>query len=333
MPEFRKWRSINKFSDAYAKAQKFGVKKFWYRGKIKLHGTNSGIHIENGEIFAQKRTDFITVYDDNCGFANFVSNLRLRDNEFANNSGLVIYGEWAGPGVQKNDAVTKICEKTFFVFSVMYLETGEVYYEPGDLEEMLHFLFEGDLKEQNIRVIPWYTETLEIDFSRQNPCQTFVDNVMKEVDEKIAVEDPYIKETFAIEGPGEGLVFYGLGGETFDCTPLPRSVLLDYMFKAKTESHSVQKEKNRNHVAPERPDGIDDFIDMFFTEARFEQMLNQIGGEATREKTGQFMKAVMSDVHKESQQEILLCDFEWKIVPKYATPRVKSWWFAKCDQL
>jgi hypothetical protein len=72
---------------------------------------------------------------------------------------------------------------------------------------------------------------------------------------------------------------------------------------------------------------------MFFTEARFEQMLRQIGGRAEKEKTGQFMKAVMSDVHKESQQEILISDFEWKDVPKYAAPVVKQWWFAKCNQL
>lgn len=31
MPEFRKWKSINKFSDAYVLANKMGVKKLLFR--------------------------------------------------------------------------------------------------------------------------------------------------------------------------------------------------------------------------------------------------------------------------------------------------------------
>lgn len=329
MPEFRKWKSINKFSDAFVKAQKFGVQKFKYRGKIKLHGTNSGIQFENGIAYPQKRSDFITVYNDNCGFAKFVSELDFAAPE----ENMIVYGEWAGPGVQKTDAVTKIDHKTFFVFSVLDIANQVMVVDPDEIEEMLTPVFGENMQEKNVCILPWHTEELELDFSRQNQCQKFIDDVMKEVDEVIANEDPYIKQTFGVEGPGEGLVMYGIAGQQFDGTALPYDVLLDYIFKAKTESHSVQKSKNRNHVAPERPEGIDDFISIFYTEQRFEQMLNQIGGEATREKTGDFMKAVMSDVYKESTQEILLADFEWKDVPKYAAPVVKTWWFKKCDVL
>jgi hypothetical protein len=34
-----------------------------------------------------------------------------------------------------------------------------------------------------------------------------------------------------------------------------------------------------------------------------------------------------------TEQEILFADFEWKDVPKYAAPVVKTWWFKKCDVL
>lgn len=329
MINFRKWKSINKFSDAFVKAQKFGVKKFKYRGKIKLHGSNAGIHFENGEMKPQKRSSFITIYDDNCGFAKFVSELSIHNI----NNNMIVYGEWAGPGVQKTDAVTKIPQKTFFVFSVYDIDNDVMIIEPEEIEEIVVDIFGENYSNQNIVVIPWHTDEIELDFSRQNKCQKFIDGIMKEVDDVIANEDPYIKQLYNIEGPGEGLVMYGIAGQQFDGTAIDADVLFDYIFKAKTESHSVQKSKDRNHVAPERPEGIDDFIDMFYTEQRFEQMLNQIGGKATREKTGEFMKAVMSDVYRESEQEILLADFEWKDVPKYAAPTVKNWWFKKCDEL
>lgn len=327
--QFHKWKSINKFSDAYFQAQKFGVQKFKYRGKIKLHGTNAGIHFQNGSVYPMKRSGFITVYDDNCGFAKFVSEL----NGSLHGTDMIVYGEWAGPGVQKTDAVTQIPQKTFFVFSIYDIENDVMVIEPEVIEDIVTSIFGERFEDKNIYVLPWQTEEIEIDFSRQNSCQKFISGVMHQIDTDIAKQDPYIKEIFGVEGPGEGFVFYGTAGQQFDGTALDQDILLNYIFKAKTESHSVQKTKSRDHVAPEKPEGIDDFIDTFYTEQRFEQMLNQIGGQATREKTGQFMKAVMSDVYKESQQEVLIADFEWKDVPKYAAPVVKTWWFKKCDEL
>lgn len=329
-PEFRKWKSINKFSDAYAKAQKFQTRKFKFRGKIKLHGTNAGIQFNNtGEHYPMKRSGFIDMYHDNCGFANAVTLMSMASP--ANN--IIVYGEWAGPGVQKTDAVCQIGSKAFFVFSVLDIDNDVMIYEPEEIQPIVAEIWDKDHEDQNVYILPWHTEEYEIDFTRQGECQRFIDSVMKEVDEKISVCDPYIKETFGVEGPGEGLVMYGVAGQKFDNTALETDAVFDYIFKAKTEAHSVQKEKNRNHVAPEKPDGIEDFIDMFFTEVRFEQMLNQIGGQAEAKLTGTFLKAVMSDVYKESEQEVLLANFEWKDVPKYAAPVVKTWWFDQCNKL
>lgn len=329
MPEFRKWKSIDKFTDAYAKAQKYEVGEIVYRGKIKLHGTNAGIQFDLGKAYAQKRSDFIDIYNDNCGFAKFVSELW-----FSGSPDLVtFYGEWAGPGVQKGDAITKIDQRSFFIFSVYDHYHEKMIFEPGEIYDAVCSVFGSDYESQNIYVLPWSTEPMSVDFSKQGSCKRFIDQVMDFVDNEIGEEDPYVKGMFGISGPGEGVVMYPLEGYTVDGEKLNNQMVFDYIFKAKTEKHSVQKMKNRNSVKPEKPEGIDDFIESFFTEQRFQQMLNQIGGEATRDKTGQFMKAVMSDVHKESQQEILLADFEWKDVPKYATPAVKQWWFAQCDKL
>lgn len=327
--EFYKWKSINKFSDAYAMGNRFQVGEMIFRGKIKLHGTNAAICFDDENIYAQSRSKVLSVYDDNAGFANFVAKL---DAVFPDDP-IVIYGEWAGPGVQKNDAVTNIDKKTFFAFSLYYPNEDRRVIEPKEIEDVISTVFGDDYTSKSIKVLPWYTEEELVDFSRQNVCQKFVDKSVKEVDEVIAIEDPYIKSEFDVSGPGEGLVYYAIRGNLLDGKAIEDEFLIDYIFKIKSEAHGVQKSKNRNHVAPERPDGIDEFIEMFFTENRMEQMLRQIGNEATRENTGKFIKAVMTDVYKESTQEVLISDFEWKDVPKYAAPHAKKWWFNKCDEL
>lgn len=329
MPEFHKWKSINKFTDAYKKAQKYEVDRVTYRGKIKLHGTNAGIHFDLGVAFPQKRSGFIDEYDDNCEFAKFVSELEV----FGRPDCEIFYGEWAGPGVQKNDAVTQIAEKSFFIFSIYDLYQQKIIVDPDQIAARVRSVFGTNYRKQNIYVIPWCTEPTTVKFTSNGDCQRFISAVTDYVDNTVAQQDPYIKQMFDVSGPGEGVVMYPVDGYHLDGQRLSDENVFDYIFKVKTESHSVHKMKNRNSVIPEKPEGIDDFIESFFTEQRFEQMLNQIGGEATREKTGQFIKAVMGDVHKESQQEILLADFEWKDVPKYATPVVKQWWFARCDKL
>lgn len=328
-PKFRKWKSIEKFSDAFILANKYGVAEVEYRGKIKLHGTNAGIQFIKGQMYPQKRSDFISVANDNAGFAVFTSSL-VQENPA---DGLILYGEWAGPGVQKGDAISSTDRKAFFVFSAYDIEQDILEVEPEHLEEIVKEIFGENYEDQSIYVLPWNTAPMKTNFQKQEECQTFIDTVMKEIDEVIAKTDPYVKEKFGVEGPGEGMVIYATAGKFLNGNILEPEHLTSYMFKAKTEAHVVQKTKNRNHVAPEKPEGIEDFISTFFTEARFRQMLQEIGGHASKEKTGEFMKAVMSDVHKESKNEIELANFEWKDVPKYAVPVVKAWWFNECNQL
>ena len=79
----------------------------------KIDGTNGCIVIESGEIVGiQSRKRFIAVGDDNHGFAAWVlanekDLLGLGDGHH--------YGEWAGPGIQKNPH--GLPEKTFFLFN------------------------------------------------------------------------------------------------------------------------------------------------------------------------------------------------------------------------
>ena len=105
------------------------------------------------------------------------------------------------------------------------------------------------------------------------------------------------------------------------------------MWKAKTAAHAEVKVKKERVVA-EKPEGADDFVDMFFTDVRLNKLLNEhFQGDADKKNTGLFLKAVMSDVHKESQDELEKADFNWKDVARYGPNRVKQWFFKKCDQI
>ncbi len=131
---------------------------------------------------------------------------------------------------------------------------------------------------------------------------------------RIGEVDPYIKDTFGIVGPGEGLVFY----DTTTNNP-------GLMFKVKTEAHAVNKIK-KPKVVPVKPEGMDDFIETFFTENRFAQIAQeQLDNDFAMTNMGKFINGVMTDVVKESENEISLADFTMKDVSRYALSIVKEW--------
>ena len=79
----------------------------------KMDGTNGCIVIKDNKIVAiQSRNRFIKLGDDNYGFALWVSEneeclLNLGEGHH--------YGEWVGPGIQKNPH--NLDKKTFFLFN------------------------------------------------------------------------------------------------------------------------------------------------------------------------------------------------------------------------
>ncbi|HHZ71040.1 MAG TPA: hypothetical protein EYN54_12345 [Methylococcaceae bacterium] len=110
----------------------------------KLDGTNSCIVIQDGLIVGiQSRNRFITVSDDNYGFANWVS-----DNE-AELLGLgdgYHYGEWAGAGIQKNPH--NMVGKKFFLFNTFRWNKDNPNL-PGCCN-VVPVLFQGEMEEKEI---------------------------------------------------------------------------------------------------------------------------------------------------------------------------------------
>ena len=112
----------------------------------KINGTNACIVCaNNGVAMVQSRRRIITPEDDNFGFAAWVEENK---EELAGLGVGYSYGEWAGPGIQKNPH--NLEEKTFFLFNtsrwtddrpaccsvVPVLFHGEL--TPGQIDGILH---------------------------------------------------------------------------------------------------------------------------------------------------------------------------------------------------
>ena len=302
---FRKWTSIEKFSDVRFLANKLLIDTpVIFRGKIKLHGTNAAMRVENGQLVPQKRSSDIPAGSDNAGFASWLRSVKcIAEPEM---EGYIFHGEWAGPGVQKGDAICQIPFKHFFLFSATQVhstdpETGiireRLIVEPDEIRELLDKTVDHDAA---IRILPWQTDTYTVNLLDADASQEFMTEIMDIVDNQVAKEDPYVKEHFDVSGPGEGMVFYGFDQDE-------DRFRKSYIFKVKSEAHTVMKTKTKNRITPEKPEGMDDFIDMFFTENRFQQMLQEhFDGVANVKQTGPFIGTVMKDVSKESVNEISL---------------------------
>ncbi len=79
----------------------------------KIDGTNAQVFItEMGEIFAGSRTRWITVKDDNYGFAKWVAD---NERELLTLGPGAHFGEWWGAGIQRRYGLT---EKRFSLFNV-----------------------------------------------------------------------------------------------------------------------------------------------------------------------------------------------------------------------
>lgn len=80
----------------------------------KMDGTNACIIVENSEVVGcQSRKRLLSLDEDNFGFANWVEKNKEELAKFGDG---YHYGEWVGPGIQKNPHNLK--EKTFYSFNV-----------------------------------------------------------------------------------------------------------------------------------------------------------------------------------------------------------------------
>ena len=347
-----KWPEITSFHNVRKAVAKYphicnGKFSVTYHGKCKLHGTNSCVQIvakDKGappemEVLAQSRSTILNTGHDNAGFAAWVreheEDWRAVDwwaiRRLANNlaphkdvESVCFFGEWVGPGIQKGTALNKLDKKVFAVFGMMLVvseeETPLFIGTPTGISTYLP-------KVPDTYVLPYYGKPIVVDYSKSSQdLQETVDFLNKAVEEEETC-DPWVIETFGVEGIGEGIVYYPvspahMGREAF-------SVL---SFKAKGEKHKVVKQKAAVQLSPEAAASIDEFVELVVTEPRLEQgVTDACGNEYDAKKIGQFIGWATRDVNKECQAELEASGLTWKQVAKAVSAKARTWYMHKIE--
>ncbi|PZD72388.1 Phenylalanine--tRNA ligase beta subunit [Acaryochloris thomasi RCC1774] len=288
-----------------------------YRAKIKLDGTNAGVQVfSDGRVAAQSRSQIITPGDDNMGFAHWVSQHIDYFARLAGREHLTLFGEWCGQGIQKRTAISQIDRKIFAVFAV---QTGGVENEVAKLEVDPEKIAELLPAHPDVFVLPFMGEPLTLDYGSRDQLEsaaTAINQLVTEVEHT----DPWVKDTFGIEGLGEGVVLYP------QSIPADRLTYPELMFKAKGEKHQVVKTKKPVQLDPERVKSIDQFVDLVVTSARLEQGVTEAcSGCLEISQMGAFLKWLAMDVQKESGAELEVAQLSWKDVNRAVTDAGKKW--------
>ena len=222
----------------------------------------------------------------------------------------IVFGEWAGPGIQDRDAVTKIARKTFFIFAILCDDL--MITKPEDISKFLP-RFMAD-----VIVLPWANEQVHVNFEN---AETFASETSALVEE-IGKRDPFIFQVFDIDGPGEGLVYMPVLNTNIE--GFCRST-----FKVKCEDHRVRKSARAMSVKIDIPKDAVDFVLTFVTDARCKQAVAEAcNGNRAPEMTREFLKWMCNDVRKESAVELEGMGVEWHAVAKFVNDAGRRWFLA-----
>jgi hypothetical protein len=303
-----------------------GTSTVTYRAKVKLHGTNAAVQVHmDGTVICQSRESIITPEKDNAGFARWVMSNKEAWHEAM---GFIIYGEWIGPGIQKNVAVSQIPKKAFAVFAARLLDGSDTLVtEPGQLIGLVEHI-------PDVYVLPWYAwensppKSIDIDWKQSD--EELSKTIAPINDWVLAIEanDPWVETVFGVKGTGEGLVFYPnstphLGFEHFT----------NLCFKAKGEKHKNIATAKPVQVSAEVAASLDAFVSMVLTEARLEQGTTKVSADGAltwdMKNTGKFVTWVSADVEKETQDELAASGLTWKEVQKPIADKARAWYLTK----
>ena len=257
MNTFNKFTSIDSFAQVYRMRNRLMMPvMIEYRAKIKLHGTNAGVRISDRISTAQKRTSDVTTDADNAGFANWVqANKDAWDSSGLAGSIVTFFGEWAGPGVQRGDAITQIRQKMLFLFAVQIDDL--IITDPEVIEWMAPDL-------DDVMTLPWHGDhNYFIDFNDTAAANAMVDALNTDV-ESIGERDPFVWDTFGIAGVGEGLVITPVAPDG----GMDRDLYSQLVFKAKSEAHRVKQSSSAVSKRIEVPGSVHEFVTMMVTEQR-----------------------------------------------------------------
>lgn len=297
----------------------------------KLHGCNAGVvfNSETGEIKAISRNRVLSIESDNYGFAFYVkSNENIfkklfesieYDLNLVNNlTEIILYGEWAGPGIQKGVAISSIENKSFFIFDCKISEVSI------NNESKNYFVVKHYLTRNNFDIIPQHTYFIQdyafddiiIDFNNPDEAISRIEKLVEEVEHECPVA-----KTFNKPGTGEGLVICSYYKDT------------RIIWKAKGEKHKVTKTKKLIPLDIEKINSINEYVDFVCTENRMNQMLTNLketSGTVDIKLTGDFIKLVIADILKEELETLVKSNLEFDNVKAEISNRARKYFLKSC---
>ena len=288
-----------------------------FRGTEKLHGSNCSAVFRGGRLaYCQSRERVITPEDDNYGFARFMHSLPQEaiDELLNGYSDLVIYGEWAGKGIQNRVA---ICEmpKFWAIFAARNLEEEEGWFDISEwyTPQEIHRIYN----------LYWFrTWLVSIDF--ENPAENI--NQLNAFTLEVEKESPFAK-SFGVSGIGEGIVWRctnaGYSGSKF-------------AFKTKGSEHSASKVTKLANVDVEKMKSISAFVDKHVNAERLQQGMNYLQENklfAFEKSMGEFLRWVFKDIMKEEGDELKASGLSEKDLGSAVSRKAKIWYFEKIQNV
>lgn len=322
MKKYHSTESFRHLVKGLKKQEKYPVLNF--RGTVKLHGSNLGIHYHNGKLQPQSRNQLISVGSDNYGFAKYVEDNKADFESFFNalatmwgRNDFTLYGEWIGPGIQDKVAIGKLPDKQWVIFSGWDRDTKSYF----DISEYYEILTIPILHVYNVYQVPAYR--VRVDFKNPNAAletlQTFTDEVENQC--------PWAAR-FGVEGIGEGIVW----------TCVEDYADSDLWFKTKGDKHKRGKDKSKSkiEVDPVIQKKYEDFIDQILTEDRLYQgleYLKEMHLEIDRKNTGAYLKWINQDILKEEDDLIEESGFEWKKLSGQISKKAREFFLQQADMI
>jgi hypothetical protein len=305
-PDIAQFRNVVKLVRERADHLGVPVPTISFVGSVKLHGTNASIVFpENGEYYCQSRSQILSATQDNNGFAKWVAaNEKLF--EPLQNSGLVVFGEWCGQGIQKGVAISQV-PKMFVVFAVRKISEGE-WATPAEIACSIPIRLPS--------IYDYSGWQIDIDFNHPEDSQ----NKLVELTNGVEAECP-VGRAFGVKGVGEGIVWWA--------QPHPSFPTDDLIFKVKGEKHSESKVKTLAEVDVEKINNIKELVEKILTRHRLEKKLDSLkesGLSLDLKNTGAFLKLVGQDIHKEEGDTILASGLPEKEVMGAVQREAKNFW-------
>jgi hypothetical protein len=261
----------------------------------------------------------ITPEKDNAGFATFAYSIEedlvnmMREVAVANKIDLKtftisVYGEWAGTGIQKGVAISKL-EKSFFVFGVKVSDTTNEDFDDYWIDSATFKIEEKRV----FNILDFETYTVDVDFSMPQLSQ----NIFAEITQRVEEQCP-VGKYFEIDGIGEGVVWTARYQNKY------------YRFKVKGQKHAVTKVRKLAKIDTEKLNSINEFVDYAVTENRMQQGIEKVFGDSMaidRTKMGDFIRWIIKDITEEESDTMIANDLAPKDVNKYISSRAREWFF------